>query len=239
MEIKILDKKYNIPDSWSDITLRQFKEIMLLDDNQEELPYKIAVMSILLDCNQEDLEKVSLNSLNSIWNRINLVLESKPDENLDYTINLGSKEFYFDNQLENNTSYGMFVDVSNFLKEKNFWEVAEKVLAIYVRPVQRRKKDFRKWFGWKKDQYPDLIQVEKYDSSKLDEYAELLLDCPMSFIFPISVFFWTLLKQLNQNIQPSSLIKMNQDQMMDLMRTKPKTEVKTMENHSMKDGDGI
>lgn len=206
MKIKLENNTYNLPDNWDEITLRQFKNILLIDDKQDELSYKIAILSELLQCTIEELEVVSLNSLNSIWNRVSTLLENKPNDKLDSTIILGGKEFYFDNQLDKNTNYGMFVDISNFMKEKNFWEVAEKVLAIFIRPVSKKKKDFKKWLGWKKDKYPDLVQVERYDSSKLDEHAELILDCPMSYIFPVSFFFWNLSMELKPNI-PSSLQK--------------------------------
>lgn len=210
MKIKLENNTYNLPESWDKITLRQFKNILLIDDKQDELQYKIAILSELLQCTIEELEVVSLNSLNSIWNRVSIFLEKRPTEKLDKTILLNGKEFYFDNQLDKNTNYGMFVDISNFMKEKNFWEVSEKVLAIYIRPVVQKKKDFRKWLGWKKDKYPDLVQVQKYDSSKLDEHAELILDCPMSYIFPVSFFFWNLSTALKQNIPPSSPVQMNQ-----------------------------
>lgn len=207
LKVELGEKQYGLPQTWDEITLKQFKEVMLIDNSQDELSYKIELLSILLNCYVEELEQCSLNSLNSLYNQIDILLREQPKELFSSILKINGKEYYFDNNLDANTTTGMLIDVTNLMKKGNFWDNAEQILAVYIRPIEKKKKDYRYWKGFKKENYPDLVNVQKYNFEQRTKTAEDLLQAPMSFIFPCSVFFWTLSKELSQSIINSFMMK--------------------------------
>jgi len=208
LKVQIQDKQYDFPDSWDEIKLHQFKNIMLINPESSELDYKIDMLSELLQCTIEELEVCSLNSLNSLYHKVEILLADKPKEVIDKILILNNKEYYFENDFDKNTNLAMLMDIDKLMKSGSFWENAEQILAIYIRPVSKKKRNyFEGWKGFRKEKYPLLVDLEPYHYKQRLETAKVLLNCPMSYILPISVFFWTLSKVLLENFRTSLLVQ--------------------------------
>jgi hypothetical protein len=215
IEVKLKEKSYSLPTSWDEITLGKFKRIMLVDNKQEEIEYKLEILSEILECTIEELEEVQLSSLNSLYNQVELLLKDEPKTKFESIFKINGKEYYFENDFEKSTTTGMFIDLQNLMKG-GFWENAEQILAIWIRPVKEKKYDYSKFKGWKKEKYPlKYISLEKYNYQQRIESAKDILQMPMSLIFPCSVFFWTFSGELVKNILPSleQVKKMKMSQM--------------------------
>tara|TARA_R110000803_G_scaffold104705_1_gene172890 strand:+ start:10139 stop:10789 length:651 start_codon:yes stop_codon:yes gene_type:complete len=161
--------KINIPTRLKDITLRQYKRYLRLEDSVEDQRFLNAKM-IEIFCSVP-LEKVMLLKVKDsteISNIITDIFEEKPS--LVKRFELNGVEYGFQPQLDELT-LGEYIDLDTFIGD---WENMERAMNVLYRPIIVKLKD--------------KYNIDKYVVSN----DEFLLDMPMDAVLSSIFFLWNL-----------------------------------------------
>ena len=161
--------KINIPTRLKDITLRQYKRYLRLEDSVEDQRFLNAKM-IEIFCSVP-LDKVMLLKVKDsteISNIITDIFEEKPS--LVKRFELNGVEYGFQPQLDELT-LGEYIDLDTFIGD---WENMERAMNVLYRPIIVKLKD--------------KYNIDKYVVSN----DEFLLDMPMDAVLSSIFFLWNL-----------------------------------------------
>lgn len=179
-------KKIIIPESWSEVTISQLREILQLDTTNK-MKYAIEVASILSDTDTETIRGLSATYLNEVNKSLGFIHELPK---LGY-----SNNFTVDNQLYavNDFKYftlGQWIDIE--MLGKDWKSNLHKILAVIYLPATEVK---------------GKLVIDKYDG-KIDDRAEVMDRMKVSEVYSASVFFSNFGQEL---IVGSSLKAMNKE----------------------------
>ena len=158
-----------IPTSLKDITLRQYKKFLMIEEKVKDERFLNAKMIEIL-CNVK-LEKVMLLKLKDsqeIILKLSSIFNEKPD--LINTFKLNKVEYGFHPQLDDLT-LGEYIDLDTFIGN---WDQMEKAMNVLYRPVLVKLKD--------------KYSIEDYKVGTEMPLLEMPMDAVMSSIF----FLWNL-----------------------------------------------
>jgi len=192
MKVLLNQKLYNCPESWSDITLNQFKNLLnlkVVDD--DELQYMLFFLSIILDVSIFELEKANIKDLEELNSKFNWIIETKPSDSIKDIIIIDQEEYYFDSNIDK-LGVGAWTFMQNKLTD-GFWNNPELILSCLIRKVKRKKRDYSKWKGLDKNKYPYVLEVEDFDLEKSMILSEMIGKISIEKVFGISQFFFLLL----------------------------------------------
>lgn len=158
--------EWNIADNWGDVTLKQFTELMKLNDNG--IKDVRDVIAILSDHTKEEINLLPIDFIESMMARLTF-LNKAPEVNNSNEIKIDG-EVYFINVMEK-LKFGEFVDVNSAIQSDALNYAA--FLAILC-----RKKD---------EQYND-----DFIANKLEERIEMYNNQPITKILPVIGFFLNL-----------------------------------------------
>ena len=161
--------KINIPTSLKDITLRQYKKYLKLEDSVEDERFLNAKM-IEIFCSVP-LDKVMLLKVKDsteISGIISDTFEEKPS--LVKRFELNGVEYGFQPQLDELT-LGEYIDLDTFIGD---WDNMEKAMNVLYRPIIVKLKD--------------KYNIDKYVVGN----EEFILDMPMDAVLSSIFFLWNL-----------------------------------------------
>tara|TARA_B110000977_G_scaffold134066_1_gene170703 strand:+ start:683 stop:1333 length:651 start_codon:yes stop_codon:yes gene_type:complete len=164
-----MNVKIKIPTSLKDITLRQYKKFLKIQENEKDLNFLNAKM-IEIFCNIE-LENVMLLKVqdsNEITTILTDLFEEKPK--LVNSFQIGKVKYGFHPELDDLT-LGEYIDLDTFIGD---WDNIEKAMNVLYRPILAKIKD--------------KYSIEEY---KLGKEVELL-DMPMDAVISSVFFLWNL-----------------------------------------------
>lgn len=161
--------KIKIPTSLKDITLRQYKKYLKLEDSvKDELFLNAKMIEIFCDVPIDKVMLLKFNDSSEISSIISKIFEEKPS--LVTRFELNGIDYGFQPQLDELT-LGEYIDLDTYIGD---WDNMEKAMNVLYRPVIVKLKD-------------------KYN---IDEYVlgndEILLDMPMSAVLSSIFFLWNL-----------------------------------------------
>tara|TARA_Y100000593_G_C4228238_1_gene295589 strand:+ start:67 stop:693 length:627 start_codon:yes stop_codon:yes gene_type:complete len=176
--------KITIPESYADVTVRQYKRMLNLWDETDDAK-EAALKAVASLC---DLEREVLNYAD--WSDVSKVIDtltwliSEPNP-LDMTLPLQRKvklngvEYGF---IPNWTklTVGEFADLETY-STNGLYDNLEKALAVWYRPITKRKSD-------------DSYSIEPYEPHVTKQ--EKMLDMPMDVVIGAMVFFYHIEKRL-------------------------------------------
>lgn len=174
--------KFNItiPTSLKDITLRQYKHFLKIQENVTDDRFLNAKM-IEIFCNVK-LEEVMLLQLRDsaeITSILSGLFDEKPA--LVKMFKLNGVEYGFQPQLDEIT-LGEYIDLDTFIGD---WENMEKAMNVLYRPVIVKLKD--------------KYSIDKYQLGAEENILDMPMDAVMSSIF----FLWNLGLDLSQTMTNS------------------------------------
>ena len=167
--------EWKIADKWEDVSLRQFTELMKLNDNG--IKDVRDVIAILSDHTKDEINLLPIDFIESMMARLTF-LNKAPEVNNSNEIEIDG-EIYFVNVMEK-LKFGEFVDVNSAIQSDSLNYAA--FLAILC-----RKKD---------EQYND-----DFIANKLEDRIEMYNNQPITKILPVVGFFlnlWRILKTPSQ-----------------------------------------
>lgn len=158
--------EWTIADNWEDVTLKQFTELMKLNDNG--IKDVRDVIAILSDHTKDEINLLPIDFIESMMARLTF-LNKAPEVNNSNEIEIDG-EVYFVNVMEK-LKFGEFVDVNSAIQSDSLNYAS--FLAILC-----RKKD---------EQYND-----DFIANKLEERIEMYNNQPITKILPVVGFFLNL-----------------------------------------------
>jgi len=158
--------KIKIPNSLSEITLRQYKRFLKIQQSETEDRFLNAKM-IEIFCNIElkDVIRLKLKDTNDIISVLSELFNQKPS--LVTKFKLNGVEYGFHPELDD-LLLGEYIDLDNFIGD---WDNMEKAMNVLYRPIIVRLKD--------------KYNIEEYQI----ENSVNLLDMPMDAVLS-SIFFF-------------------------------------------------
>jgi|TARA_R110002020_G_scaffold238933_1_gene451510 hypothetical protein len=191
MKVKIKKKEetkqYNVINSWSDVTLEKWVQIIKVKDglNSEQAKETIKALS---DIPEKLIKELSIIDVAIILKNI-YELQAKEDTELKRIIEIDDVEYGFHPKLDDIT-LGEYADLETFIKNGLENHLPE-IMAILYRPVQEKKNN--------------KYTIEAYDGD-LTIRAEIMNKMSAEQVQNALVFFWTFVKEFLM-ILPSFLME--------------------------------
>ena len=203
MKVKIKKKsktkKYNVINSWSEVTLEKWVKLANLKGltNSEE---SLEWVKMLSDIPEKLIKELSIPALSIILNRLSKLQAERSGE-LKRVIEVDGRHYGFHPNLEDLT-LGEYADIEHFIKEGVEHNMAQ-IMAILYRPIVERE--------------GNAYIIEAYDG-KIDVRAEKFKKMSAEQVESSMVFFWIFVNELFK-ILPSSLMQRTRE-MMQLVQMK-------------------
>ena len=191
MKVKIKKKEetkqYNVINSWSDVTLEKWVQIIKAKDNLNSEQAKETIKA-LSDIPEKLIKELSIIDVAIILKNI-YELQAKEDTELKRIIEIDDVEYGFHPKLDDIT-LGEYADLETFIKNGLENHLPE-IMAILYRPVQEKKNN--------------KYTIEAYDGD-LTIRAEIMNKMSAEQVQNALVFFWTFVKEFLM-ILPSFLME--------------------------------
>ena len=158
-----------IPTSLNEITLRQYKRYLKVQENTTEVKFLNAkIIEIFCNIKLEDVMLLRFNDASEISDIITKLFEDKPA--LVTRFKLGNIEYGFQPQLDD-ISLGEYIDLDTYIGD---WDNIEKAMNVLYRPILVKLKG--------------KYSIEEYKVGT----EQNLLDMPMDAVLSSIFFFWNL-----------------------------------------------
>lgn len=168
-----------IPETLSDLKLRQYQKYVKLDENLEENYKNQQIVKIFADIPRP--EKIPASVANEIITNVNTSL--RQEGKLIQMFKLGDVEFGMIPSLED-MSFGEYIDLNENIAK---WENFHKAMAVLFRPITKKSNK--------------VYDIEEYVNTS--KYCDYMLEAPMDVVYGSVVFFWTLMNDLKKAFQIS------------------------------------
>ena len=160
-----MELKIKIPTCLSEITLRQYKAFLKVQETEKnDKIYSAKVINIFCKVKMEDVMLLKLNDVTDITNTIYKLFEQKPS--LVSKFKLNGVEYGFIPQLDD-ISFGEYIDLDTYIGD---WDNIDRAMNVLYRPVLVKLKE--------------KYSIDKY----VIENHKHLEDMPMSAVLS-SIFF--------------------------------------------------
>ena len=169
-----------IPTSLKDITLRQYKKFLKIQDTVKDSRFLNAKMiEILCNVRLEDVMLLKLSDSQEIISILSKLFEEKPA--LITRFELNKVDYGFHPELDEMT-LGEYIDLDTFIGD---WDNMEKAMNVLYRPVIVKLKS--------------KYNIEEYRLGT----EGVLLDMPMDAVMSSIFFFWNLGLELSKTMTNS------------------------------------
>ena len=158
-----------IPTSLNEITLRQYKRFLKIQESEKNTRFLNAKMiEIFCDIKLDEVMLLKVSDAEEISNILTELFEGKPS--LVTKFKIGKVEYGFQPQLDD-ISLGEYIDLDTFIGD---WDNMEKAMNVLYRPIIVKLKD--------------KYSIEEYKVGT----EQNLLDMPMDAVLSSIFFFWNL-----------------------------------------------
>ena len=165
----IMKAKLIVPNKLSEITLRQYREFLKVQDTVEDnYILQCRMIEIFCKINFEAVKTIKLSEANDIGDILADMINEKPE--LVKSFFLNNIEYGFHPDL-NDLTLGEYIDLDTFIGD---WENIHSAMNVLYRPIKQRS--------------AGRYVIADYDINN----KELLLDMPMDAVIS-SIFFFFLL----------------------------------------------
>ena len=183
----------DVPDSLSDIKLRQYQKFVKETKDNEDTDFiQNKIIEIFCNVRATDVKKIKYTDIKKISDRINKLFEEKPA--LVRNFNLYGVNYYFIPNLDE-ISLGEYIDIDTYISD---WDNIHIAMNVLYRPLKQKLKE--------------KYLIEDYNENNNTVLQDMPLDAVMSSIF----FFYhlgnDLLKVIVNYLQNSQEIQQALDQ---------------------------
>lgn len=181
--------------NWKDISVfqwQQLNDLFIKSKNLTELDLAVQSAAICTNKTENEIDSLPLKELNSLLKQISFIHEEiKPQPQKFIQINKRRYKCIYDVRK---------IPAARYIETKHFGQDVNgnlhKIAACMVVPMKKS------WFGWK---------VDKYEAARHEEYAQDMLEAPITAILGSVVFFYQVYK---------NWIKSSKDYLIKEMMTK-------------------
>ena len=168
-----------IPKSYKDITIKQFDKLKSVNDIEDSTERQMAQLCILLDCDIDDLNKLSIGEINEINESIKFLREH-PKDGFDRIIEIDGVKFGFIQNLEHLT-LGEWIDLD--YHTSNWDDEKHKLASVLWRRIIKEDE-----LGYK---------IEEYNGETAEKTAQLFYEkLSYSDLWGASLFFSTIATEI-------------------------------------------
>tara|TARA_R110002110_G_scaffold55910_2_gene159262 strand:- start:529 stop:1173 length:645 start_codon:yes stop_codon:yes gene_type:complete len=170
--------KYELPTSWSEVSLEQYSKLMIAleNDSSNEIEAVIKTLEALVGIDVSTLSKVPLKYLKTAYAELSTLTATMPSTELKRIIDVDGTAYGFIPDFDALT-FGEFCDLDNYLQDS--WNNLDKILAILYRRVIKRE--------------GDKYKIEPYSLDDIKERRELFKNnLSIGTIYGSLVFFYTI-----------------------------------------------
>jgi hypothetical protein len=154
----------DVPDSLSDIKLRQYQKFVKETKDNEDTDFiQNKIIEIFCNVRASDVKKIKYTDIKKISNRINKLFEEKPA--LVRNFNLYGVNYYFIPNLDD-ISLGEYIDIDTYISE---WDNIHIAMNVLYRPLKQKLKE--------------KYLIEDYNENNNTVLQDMPLDAVMSSIF--------------------------------------------------------
>lgn len=183
----------DVPDSLSDIKLRQYQKFVKETKDNEDTDFiQNKIIEIFCNVRANDVKKIKYTDIKKISDRINKLFEEKPA--LVRNFNLYGVNYYFIPNLDE-ISLGEYIDIDTYISD---WDNIHIAMNVLYRPLKQKLKE--------------KYLIEDYNENNNTVLQDMPLDAVMSSIF----FFYhlgnDLLKVIVNYLQNNQEIQQALDQ---------------------------
>lgn len=215
--IELNGKDYELPQSYGDINIRKYMDIMSIDTELTETEKNVSIISILTGIEKEDVLLIKMDHLKLINTHLSFLMD-KSESILVDKIEIDDKWYGLHDKLDT-MSIGQHIDMESFSGAKTN-EKLDYLMAILYRPIKKKKtntlKNFVKNYIYNKG---EDISIEDYDITTLKERADIFKEHMNMDIVLGSLFFFSILSIIYvENIESSTPKKSQELRMVTLMK---------------------
>jgi hypothetical protein len=125
----------NLPKSWSNVKLYQFKELRQLEKGEGYLAYQLDALAILGEVNSEDLEDLEIDEVNNLFKSVKFVL-SEPKKGFKSKLTLEEEDYIF--KPFNKLTLFEFIDLEYFLSNDYIVHISH-IASVFYRRIDKDK----------------------------------------------------------------------------------------------------
>lgn len=125
----------NLPKSWSNVKLYQFKELRQLEKGEGYLAYQLDALAILGEVNSEDLEDLEIYEVNNLFKSVKFVL-SEPKKGFKSKLTLEEEDYIF--KPFNKLTLFEFIDLEYFLSNDYIVHISH-IASVFYRRIDKDK----------------------------------------------------------------------------------------------------
>lgn len=139
--VKIEEKEWNLPESWSEVNLKKFEGILRkntqISEYKSQIKFSLEILSILLDCRVEDLHNLTKESFETLTNEIAFIKDAPIGVDKELFI-IGGKKYKLLKDL-NKLKMGDNISLELMIKESTEADLLINILPILLREVKEVK----------------------------------------------------------------------------------------------------
>lgn len=177
--------KIILPTSWSEVSIKQFKEIQNNhnDKSLDTIDIMVSDICTLSGCDYSIIENQSLSTINELYSKITFIQSIEVDIQFPNKVILGDKIYTVNPDVQ--MKFGQFKAIKEFTKDEDTTiDNLHKIVALF------------------------LFEENKGYDYEFDKKCQLVYDeCKMDVILKLSGFFFELLPRFVQVSQNYSLQK--------------------------------
>jgi hypothetical protein len=173
--------RIELPQSWEDITIKQFIEISSVQENYpDDIEQMIELLSVLSGVRREQLELLDIGSLRKAFDAIAFINNEQLPQVPKQRIKINGIDYFADFAIDNTLNAGDYISLKHFTKDpKAAINNIHNILAVVYKPVHKKNKD-------------------SLTHSQIAE--DFLLSMKITEAYPVAVFFWTLSEELKNHL---------------------------------------
>lgn len=171
IEVEGLNKTYNIPTSWDEVSVRQFNQLYRFkNENSNELLGVVNLISAISDIDISILLQMDIDDFKSLTSQVSFITTEVPKVEVDY-LQVGEDKYYLYTDF-NKLTTGEVITLETILESSNFdiHKVMTDLLCLFL-----RKKDSEGRF-------------EKFTTDMLKR-KDMFLELPVSQVYHVFGFF--------------------------------------------------
>lgn len=159
------NKLFKIPTSWEEVTVKQYSEILKIDNELPNLTQRIKLVSSLLGIDEELIEMMDQEDFVKIEEQLSFLSTNMPTTKVDF-IELEGEKYYLYTEFEK-LNLGEQISIDLITKEANgnMLNVYPKLLCLFL----RKKKDNGKFETFKTDHMDRVSMFENVEITKVNQ----------------------------------------------------------------------
>tara|TARA_X000001382_G_C3121679_1_gene163359 strand:- start:15 stop:665 length:651 start_codon:yes stop_codon:yes gene_type:complete len=144
----------DIPTSLKDVTLKQYKHFLKMQDkNKDDKFVQAKMIEIFCNVRLDQVLKLRFNDTQEIVKILSELFEEKPP--LVHKFKINKKEYGFHPELDD-LSLGEYIDLDTYIGD---WDNIEKAMNVLYRPITHKLKDNYNIEEYKAEDNPDLLNM--------------------------------------------------------------------------------